>query len=205
MAGNPVKEKKKYLTIYQGKIVQRADVNTPNAVKRTNKNGEDVYELIFESFSAEIKDIYVEDTEWGEQCRVLLSDMGDEYVLNFPTDGSNFDSFAKKSPNVKPNVYYTIKPYDFTPEGGKRQVGVNLFYDSDKKVETAFTKDNNGGMPDFPKDKDKRKIAKWSIDKTAFLVEVVKENGLRIKGKSVGVPPVGNAPEVEDDLSDLPF
>ena len=60
-------------------------------------------------------------------------------------------------------------------------------------------------MPDFPKDKDKRKIAKWSIDKTAFLVEVVKENGLRIKGKSVGVPPVGNAPEVEDDLSDLPF
>jgi hypothetical protein len=210
MAGNPVKEKKSYLSVYKGKIVQRVPQGTEGSIERVTKNGETIYELHFESFSAEIKNMYVEKTDFGMQCRLVLSDMGQEFILNIPTESSVFDSLAKRVPNIKRGVYYTIKPYDFESKEGKRMIGINIF-DGTTKVEPCFTKDNPGGVPAFPTGGTEKAIKRWAIDKTEFFENLVNDHGKKMnepvqqKKEAVKVPAVKDAPKGEEDESDLPF
>jgi hypothetical protein len=211
MAGNPVREKKSYLSVYKGKIVQRVPKGTEQSIERVTKTGDTIHELHFESFSAEIKNMYVEKTDYGMQCRVVLSDMGEEYVLNIATESSVFDSFAKRVPNIKSGVYYTIKPYDFESKEGKRMIGVNLF-DGKNKIDPFFTKDNPGDVPAFPTGGTEKAVKRWAIDKTEFFENLVDDYGKKMnqpvqeKRASVNVPLVKGAPKVEEeDESDLPF
>lgn len=190
MGLNKPREKKNYLTVFQGNLVMKVQEGVEDATSRVNKKGDTVWELSYPSVSAQIKEFYIEETEYGDQLRVFLDDMGDEFLLNIPVESSLFDSFAVKIPNLKPNVYYTIAPYSFEADGKKR-TGFTV-KDGDNKVESSFTKDNPGDMPKFPTGKGKNDIKKWAIDKQDFLIKVVTKAGLN-----------WNNPKKEKD--DLPF
>lgn len=206
MGGNRQRTNRKYLSIVRGQVVERVPEGTANAVSRVldNDKKETVYELWFDSYDATLKDIYIEDTDYGEQCRVVLSDIGEEYVLNMPTNSSNFDSFARLVPYLKLNTLYKFKPYDFIPkDSNKRKLGLNIF-EGDNKIAQFYSKENSNGLPAFPKGvggakPTKRDIEKWNTARIEFLVNstravVDKWNGaLGTSNNSGGEP------------SDLPF
>jgi hypothetical protein len=66
---------KKYLSVVGGKISQKVTADTPGAVKRTNKNGVEIWELQFGSVSGIIRDIKLkEDANYGNQYEVSMQD-----------------------------------------------------------------------------------------------------------------------------------
>lgn len=164
MALTESREIKNYISISSdAKLRKVVPAGTPGAVERTYetkdkdadgnfKKGTKI-EKLYESVSGMIKDIAFVDTEYGTLLQVTVVDsfLNDEEVLSMSTSQSFAQDFMKKLPNIKLDKEVVIKPFAFTPEGGKRELkGVTITQDG-QKVEKSFynteTKENIMGMP----------------------------------------------------------
>jgi len=158
------REIKNFISISSdAKLRKVVPAGTPGAVERTydtkEKNADGTFikatkiERLFESVSGVIKNIEFVNTEYGTLLQVTVVDsfLNDEEVLSMSTSQSFAQDFMKKLPNIKLDKEVVIKPFAFTPEGGKRELkGVTVTQDG-VKVEKSFydttTKTNTMGMP----------------------------------------------------------
>lgn len=198
------KEKTKFLNVMFGKIVESVTKETEGAKERVNKVNQMVYEKHYEFISGKILNIRIEESkDYGDKLMVIMEDMGERYTLQIPVESRYFKSFAMRMPNLKAGQTYCIKPYDFTDNKKKRVTGLNIYEgmtDTGVKIESAYTKENNNGMPEFPAQGDDSEVKIWSIKVTKFLKEVILKFSARFSTAKV------NEPTVEkDENDDLPF
>lgn len=166
--GNEERTSKTYASINAGKITVRAkDQNAigPNGAKPKSREITDkqtgekrtIHEFIYDFLKGNLTSVKIlKHEKFGWQYIIELSNVGDDIELTIPADSKYGDSFVTKLPNLKLGAYYSIKPYNFEDKEKRnkkgepvKQIGVTILIDGDKdkKVQPAFTKENQGNKP----------------------------------------------------------
>jgi hypothetical protein len=197
--------KRLYYSVIDGELRRKANPedNQEYVKKRTRKDGVEVSEYVPSSISGIISsfEIKTEDFQGKKISRlnVTLSDVGEEYLIQFPVESRYFGSFVSKLPNVKFNNSVEISVYDFTDKTGKKVAGVLVKQGS--KVPDFFTKENPlPGVSAYPFDGDDDEKKLWGIQRTKALKAVVVGQYERLKSEIVV-----DAPSVSDYSDDIPF
>lgn len=167
MALQESREIKNYISISSDailrKVVPEGTVGAKERVYETKKKEADgkfimgtKLEKHYESVSGKITDIAFVDTEFGTLLQVTLSDTDDflkaePEVLSMSTSQPFAVDFMKKLPNIDLSEEVILKPFAFTPEGGKRELkGLTVTQDG-QKIEKSFydatAKVNTMGFP----------------------------------------------------------
>jgi hypothetical protein len=89
------KSQGQYLYIIDGVISQKTSEGM--GVKRTNKNGAEVWELQFHSITGRIEKFNIQETKVGEQLCVIIVDGSERCTLQIPVESSYFSSFTNRS------------------------------------------------------------------------------------------------------------
>lgn len=166
-----------YYNVNLGKIslsLGKTEPENMNGVtKRTNKNGEDVFEIISDYIAgklvhAELKQPKEGQEDFGAQMAFTLEgDDGTKAVVNCKFDSAYGRGFLYASPNINLDLPLELEPYQYySKKKGKDVSGLNIIQEG-TKLDWAFgTKAKPGGMPELKKVKFKGKDT-W--DNTAQL------------------------------------
>lgn len=140
------KGSKKFLSVVGGKISQKVTAETPNAVKRINKNGAEIWELQFGSVSGIIRDIKLkEDATYGNQYEITIQDADESYLLQIPQSGRLASSLLSRIPNMDRTGYVQIDTWAIQEDGKTKQF--LTVRQNDKVVQPFYSKDNPNGLP----------------------------------------------------------
>ncbi len=194
-----------FWTIMMGSLVKKVTGDTPGSKERTNKNGDTIFEVFEEAFTGTLKNIKVEEKKFGEVFEMTFGDGGSDVQVSFNVYSQYGRDFMLKLPELDLNKEFTLRPYDFEPEG-KRRVGISIIQDGDK-VDKYWSKEKPGKKPDWVetegKGKDKGKTI-WNNDDE---MEYLKEAAMKKFGKftpEVTTEATNDAEEVAEE-DDLPF
>lgn len=145
-----------YLGISKGCFVQKVDASVPGAVPRTNKMGNTVHELWFDSaFTGRIIGLTMEPNNFNqeEEIKITLEDSDMlRWVIQFPFSSTYGRQFLSRFWTMDPLKDVTIEPYYFMPKPSaqepnpKYKSGFRLFQDA-KVLEPWFTEENLGSVP----------------------------------------------------------
>lgn len=168
---------KKYVSIIKGQFSLKCDQDTPGASSRENKNGDLVYELLYDQLEGVITNIEFVKGKYGEKIDVTIKD-SEEVVLNISwKDFSVRDRFIKCLPNVnfcQPIVFKT-----FQNDQGKT---VFLMYQEGQLIKQKWTKDNPGDFPQPKQTKNFDGSTKWDFSECeAFLYQVLQDQVNRLE------------------------
>lgn len=122
------------------------------------------WELLYKDISnVFVTNIRFEDSDFGENILLTLSD-GDNEVVWAESTASNFGSdLMKKLPNLDFSKRVSFKPYAFEDEKGRDKRGVSVFqedkvadffYDGEKKLH---------GFPEWPKASEDMSKDDWKL------------------------------------------
>lgn len=137
------KTRKTYINIVGGRFAVRCDSTTTGAVKRfSEKKKEDVYELLYDSLTMNIKSIKIEKNDFGKS---LVVESSDGELLTIPVESKYFDSFCSKIGSADLTRNIKIVPFSFEKEG-KKYTGVNIWQQGEK-LPYYFTAENPKGKP----------------------------------------------------------
>lgn len=197
--------KRLYYSVIDGELRRKANPedNQEYVKKRTRKDGVEVSEYVPSSISGFISsfEIKTEDFQGKKISRlhVTLSDVGEEYLIQFPVESRYFGSFVSKLPNINFNNTVEISVYDFTDKFNKKVAGVTVKQGS--KVADYFTKENPlPGVSAYPTNGDDDEKKLWGIQRTKALKAVVVGQYDRLKSEVVD-----DAPVESDYSQDIPF
>jgi hypothetical protein len=197
--------KRLYYSVIDGELRRKANPedNQEHVKKRTRKDGVEVSEYVPSSISGYISsfEIKTEDFQGKKISRlnVSLTDVGEEYLVQFPVESRYFGSFVSKLPNINFGNAVEISVYDFIDKSGKKVAGVTVKQGS--KVSDYFTKENPlPGVSAYPFDGDDDEKKLWGIQRTKALKSVVVGQYDRLKSEPVPEP-VSDI----DSSTDLPF
>jgi hypothetical protein len=208
--------KKNYYSINNGHFTQPANENEGVQRKIEKKDGSTkiVWEHQFDEVSGIIKSVEIQDTDWGDQYQITISDIGEEFILQINCDSKYGNDFAAKFPNIKLNNQITFKPYSFTPEDKKRKMEGFVITQNGMKILQYYTKENPNGLPSLEKYQDAGVMsnppstADWKMffaKRSEFMMNKVKDI---IKNAPQQEPPQKQevTPKQEDnDFDALPF
>lgn len=210
----PVKSER-YISIKaDGRFHEKVDKETEGAVLREYELQDGTkgskWELLYKSVdNVKIKNIKFEDSEYGENILITLSD-GENEVVWAENTGTNFATdFMRKLPNINLAEPVSIKPYAFE-DGKKRGVSIfqvdkvaDFFWDGEKKT---------NGFPEWPKSKDemnKNDWRKYFLDVQIFLTDYTKEKVVPKFEEAQYSPEFPESkvqyPDEEIDPSNIPF
>ena len=206
---------KVFLNIIGGKICRKTTKENPDAASRTNKNGELIYELQYNSLKAKVKDLNITEKEFkGEKTlnwEIVLSDVGEEYILQLPISGRVTNGFLFRLPNV--NLGEEIEIVTFLDKE-KTDRTVLIVKQNGTTVKTAYTKDAPNGLPPLKSVMFKGK-EQWDDTEQQFFIKEMVERTIKPKLKSLapaafasGVGASNEPPQADsnhDESSDLPF
>lgn len=180
----PIKNER-YLSIKSdGKFHEVVSKETDGAILREYKLKDGTegskWELLYKDISnVFIKNIRFEDSDFGENILLTLSDGDDEVVWSENTSTNFGQDLMKKLPALDFSKTVSFKPYAFEDENGRDRRGVsvfqidkilNFFYDGEKNV---------NGFPEPEGDRSEYKTDDWKvyfIQVKKFLVNYTKEN-----------------------------
>lgn len=167
------------------------------------------WELLYKSIdNVHVKNIRFEDSDYGENILLTLTDGENEVVWSENT-GTNFGTdLMKKLPNLNFSEKASFKPYAFQDERGKDRRGVGVFQ-GDKITNFFFDGEKNiHGFPEPQKPREDMKTADWKVyflNVQIFLVDYVKEKILpKFVEKPVEDTGIQYPPE-EINPEDIPF
>ena len=127
-----------YISIVDSKFREATTTDNPKAVKRTDKNGNEKFELVFSAIEGYITEINFTVNDYGENCEVLLEDKDEKSLIQINSKSHIFRSFAKRLPNLDPKL--TTKISVFTGKNGYAAISVRQ---NDKTIDDAFKQDDN--------------------------------------------------------------
>lgn len=204
MNGLSNSQRKTYVQTLGGSFVKRSVKENPEAVKRINKVGNEVYELHYDTLAGSIIDIDVRTSEIEVGTRVIKSERleiemlcGDEsIILNLMANSSHAFNFYKRMENIdymKP-VTFQMWEYD-NPFMAVKQ--------DDKLIEAKYTKEQ---IPEWKKVELNGEVAWDKSEALNFFRPKVKEvkKQIALYGNTAKRPEpmeIGGG----DDENDLPF
>jgi hypothetical protein len=165
-----------YLTIFEGKIVQRVKNATETSRERINKENEKVNEEVYGSISGRIVALGEKTHEkYGTSLLIYIED-DRIYCLQCLINGQYGVSFLKALPNADLSKSVELVPSQKEVNGKPDQVLYIKQKGEDgkfKALKFAFTKDNPNGMPE-PKQVEYQGALRWDFfQQTKFLHDVV--------------------------------
>lgn len=179
-----VKGSSKYYSIFEGTFRRVVTPDTEGAVKRTNKNGRDVYEMVLEALDGYITRMYVyTHAEYKEQLVITLMDKDGLYVIELPLNSGYASSFLTRVENIDFKRPVELRPYEIAdktdaekknrflipyqaPEGAAE--GAKL-----EKVLPKYTKEQPGDMPQAIKKERKGKPTEWDFTPVVDFLEAL--------------------------------
>ena len=207
---------KVYVTISNGKFVQRVGEGTDGAIERVIENKKDkttkrVWELIYADIEAYIESVEVDESgNYGDQLKLNMAYMDEKFTLTLPMNGREAKSFLCVLPNIDISQMIALKPYNFVDKStGKSVIGMNTMQGGktkENKVAPYFSKETPNGLPQVPEavDIDEFKLAMKSqeIFLKKFTKKFAEEN---FKSKRVFAEPAKEETFENDSDGALPF
>lgn len=205
------KSNKLYLKVSLGAIRKTTTKDDPKAKVRQNKDGENVYERVYNFIDGQLENItFYEHEEFGNSWTLHLKDGEEHYGLQVQENSRYGIDLLKKLPNLIRGERYKIIAYDFEKDG-QRRVGLSIEeLKTNSKIQSYYQKvEKDGdklkitqlhGFPEFDgdwKDKDDTKIYFTKV--TKFL----RKKALDIINGWTAKPDLPE--EVTEDKDDLPF
>jgi hypothetical protein len=140
-----------YLSVADGKIIQRVKEGTPNAIQRVTKNGKTVHEIKFGSLSGFLSGVSIKENEFGKDWVFEIEDNGEVFNLQMMYNSRYATTFlnALLNPVVDLNMPITITPWSKEVDG-KSKTAVYL-KQGEEDIKWYFTKDEPNGMPPLEK------------------------------------------------------
>lgn len=199
-----------YLTIMEGKIIQRVEKDTENAEKRINKLGKTVYELKYDSLVGIIADIKIDEhEEYGKFWNITIRDIDEVFVLQIPYNSGNASGFLKRIESVDLNQPVKFRPY-YIEDDGKFKAHLVL-YQGGNKIESNYTKDNPNGLPPLEQKTVNNRVVWDSTEQMTYFENIINEK-IRPKlgtGEKGGLknedPGEYSTEDAPEKLDDLPF
>ena len=179
----------KFITILGGKLCIRVPEGTPGAIQRTNKIGNVVNELFYESFTGKLVDIKTQDGTYGKSWNFMFKDKEDIYTLQLSYSNSFATNFLKILPNIDLTKEMKVSPSLKEVDGKNKS---SLFINQDgHPLKHRFTRDNPGDMPDMEKVTIKGELVWDDTKRLEFLQNMVNTTILpQLVGATTPVAPV---------------
>jgi hypothetical protein len=146
----------RFLTVVAGKLREKVEEGTENAVKRsgTLSNGEtyEKWELVYPGITAYITKVELQDGKYGKNVLIHMTDSTDEqFIVSLGAENSRTGvPFMEALPNIDVTLEVTLKPYKFTNDKGDNVEGMKITQ-GDKTITSAFWDKENKkhllGMP----------------------------------------------------------
>lgn len=192
-----------FLNTFKGKFTKRANAETNGAVKRTNKNGKEVYELQFDT----LRDVIIqeferrESEEYGLSWNIKLADSksDDAFTLTLPYSGRITMGLFFRLPNTDINLPLTMKLYYFEDEDKTALV----LYQGGNKVEAYWTKDMPHDLPDLEQKTVNNKLVWDSSARMAYLEKYL-ETDVVPKMNDITATPSDINQDVEAEVAQAP-
>ena len=220
----------KYLNVVQGDLREKVEEGTEKAVRRvyetSNGTKGEKWEIVYSNgISGIIEDIQLRDGDFGEQLSIHISDVGEHFYINVPSDSNYATDLLKKLPNIDLKKEVFLRPYSFTPKDSDKVKRGMTVKQGNKKIDNFYfdpnTKKVINGCPAPTGDTKSYSKTKW---KAYFAQELIflQEELLKVfpkKSDSVTKDIEVNSPEfvspkpdtkhkpvsAEADDDDLPF
>lgn len=127
--------------------------------------------------NAKILDVFVRDTDYGEQLNIALDD---DIVISTPLSGNYSTSFLKALPYVDFNEEVILRSYSIETDKGKTKKGISLMQKGEKLTNFFYDYEEKKNLHSFP-DPHKEKMTKddWKvyfINVKQFLQSYLEEN-----------------------------
>lgn len=199
MGFNQSQGRRHFATISDGKLV----LNHQNPIEgvtetRINKNGKQVHEQFFKSYTGMIKNITSKETSFGFVWELTLTDEGEEVVISWNYSSRYTNNFFRVLPNIMLDLPITFAPWSMKDKNDptKKVIGLSVYQDingKNQKVPFKWDRDNPGDMPDLKKTEKKKAgkpIVEWDdSDQLDFFQKYLTENVLPIiAGRSIAAP-----------------
>lgn len=148
----------KYMTVSQGKFVQKVDQPTATSETRILEKGanagQERHEEKYDTFEGQLLHIRQElHSEYGKFWEFIFDTTIDEHqpektIIKVGFKSGYAMNILSRLPNCKLNEDLILKGYNFKPEGKNKNVmGISISQASQGKVEPKFTKENPNGCP----------------------------------------------------------
>lgn len=186
-----------FVNIVSGRFAIKVDKETPGAVERKNKNGETVYELLYNTVSGLITGIEKKETDYGNQWNVTLSENGKRAVVSFPYSSRMADGFLRRIENVNLSEPVALKVFTFDE---KTYMTVNQ---NGQKIDMVYTKDNPNGLPEMKQVKVKGELIWDDTEKMEFLEKMVMEKIVPKLPKPVETPQPQTTGQNDSEAADV--
>lgn len=182
---------KQFYSVFAGAFRTRVREDYPDAIRRVNKNGVEVFEREVKALFGLIESVSLEDSDFGKQIKITLdkNDDGKNPILSFGVESKNGRDVLRKLPAVDFAKEVRIMPYHFTPDGESDEVSGISFTQQDEEGKYTVKIDNHffdgvkkeylHGFPVIDWDtatESEQKI--YKIKRDEFLVSYLKEQVL---------------------------
>lgn len=178
MGFNTSGQNRRFATISDGRIVV-SHLNPIEGVTETrmNKNGKQVHEQKFNSYTGYITGIHSKETSFGKVWEVTMKDGEEEVVISWNYSSRYTNNFFRALPNVELSKEVTFNPWSMKDKNDatKKVIGLSLLQDG-KKVPYKWDRENPGEMPDLKKIKVKGKEEWDDSDQLLFFENYLKNH-----------------------------
>lgn len=210
--------RKTFLSVNDGKITRRVEEGTPNAVKKTKKDGTHYHELQYPAVSGYIVGVNKRETQWGTNLAIDISDNGELFSLEMPWSSRYSSGFFCCMPNIDVSRKIRFSPYMKVVSNNGKDVKKTMLYlaysdikdekGNFKQIEWAYTKDNPNGLPEMKQIRVKGADVWDDTERQEFFERVLNNDFIpRLSAVMQGTASsnsVVSQQQVEDE-SDLPF
>lgn len=205
---------------YQDKVQERADAISDEKLveKGANRTREvfdgnafkhTVLERVDDYVEGIITKITVESSDYGDEIKVHMQDVSEEFIVILGVEGSAGRTFMYYIPNAKPELSIRIRAW----RNEKRKSEGVVLHQEDKKVDLFFSKDTPNGLPTPPEfslsgeknvpyeqwsTRQKGDYKKYQIDRNTFLIAYLEDEvAPRFTKTNANIP----APSIEEEIS----
>jgi hypothetical protein len=191
-----------FLSVADGKIVQRVSEGTPGAHPRAKKDGKIVHEMRYANISGQLVGISVRSNDYQgteiKEWQFDINDGDDNYQVQMMYDSRYATSllFALCNPVVDFAQPITITPW-MKVIGDKKKMSCYL-KQGDNPIEWLFTRDEPNGLPDLAKVMFKGKETWDSYDRMVFLEQYVNNNIKPKLNNPFASPPANTVPAYQN-------
>lgn len=151
-----------YTSVAFGKLVisygkKRPEMDIPDLIERTNKNGEKVYEVHQDYITGRIVSCEIKvDEEYGDKLMIMFNTRGTKTLVQVPFDSAYGRGFLNKMLNIDVSKDVRLAPYEFLDRSAtatgdpkkdtKRGISIEQ---NGIKVAPLYTKENPNGLPEL--------------------------------------------------------
>jgi len=135
-----------YLTVANGRLVEKVNEDTPGAIKRMNKNDKVVYERFYDEMEGILINVKKRTSEFGDQLDLTILSDDEKVILSLGLEGKNAHDFFCQLPNMIPGEEYIFSPWSMNGDEDTKRTGLIIKRSSDEsRVENFFIKKDQDG------------------------------------------------------------